>query len=41
MHDIGFVETIIMVFRPWTVSSYSYVDKQPPVSSCAHDAINT
>ena len=41
MHDFGLVETIIMVFRPWTVSSYSNIEKQPPVISCAPDALNT
>ena len=41
MHDIGFAEPIIMVFRPWTVSSYYYIERQPPVSSCVPDALNT
>ena len=41
MHGIGLVETIIMVFRPWTVSSYSNIERQPPVSSCAPDALDT
>ena len=40
IHDIGYVETIIMVLRPWTISSYSYIERQPPVSSCAPDALN-
>ena len=40
MHDIGFAETIIMVFRPWTVSSYYYIERQPPMSSCVPDAHN-
>ena len=41
MHDIGLVKTMIMVFLPGTVSSYSYIQRQPPVSSCAPDALNT
>ena len=41
MHAIGIAETIIMVFRPWTVSYYYYIERQPPVSSCAPDALNT
>ena len=40
MHHIGFVQTIIMVFRPWTVSSYYYIERQPPMSSCVPDAHN-
>ena len=40
MHDIGFAETIIMVFRPWTVSCYYYIGRQPPMSSCVPDAHN-
>ena len=40
MHDIGFVETIFMIFRLWTVSSYSYIKRLPLVSSCSPDALN-
>ena len=40
MHCFGFVETIIMVFRPWTVLSNSYIKRQPPVSRCSPDALN-
>ena len=40
MHDIGFAETIIMVFRPWTVSTYYYIERQPPMNSCVPDAHN-
>ena len=35
MHDIEFVETIIIIFQSWSVSFYSYIERQPPVSSCA------
>ena len=41
MHDIGFVETTIMVFRHWTVSSYSFIESQPPESSCSRGAFKT
>ena len=40
MHDIGSVETIFMIFRLWTVSSYSYIKLLPTVSSCSPDALN-
>ena len=40
MHHIGFVQKIIMVFRPRTVSSYYYIERQPPMSSCVPDAHN-
>ena len=40
MHDIGFLETIFMIFRLLTVSSYSYIKGLPPVSSCSPDALN-
>ena len=40
MHHIGFLETIFMIFRLWTVSSYSYIKRLPPVSSCFPDALN-
>ena len=41
MHDIEFVETMIIIFQPWTVSFYSYIERQPPVSSCAPGVFNT
>ena len=40
MHDIGFVETIFEIFLLWAVSSYSYIKRLPPVSSCSPDALN-
>ena len=40
MHDIEFVETMIIIFQSWTVSSYSYVERQTPMSSCVPDAHN-
>ena len=40
MHNIGFVETTFEIFRLWTVSSYSYIKRLPPVSSCSPDALN-
>ena len=29
MHGIEFVETLIIIFQPWTVSSYSYIKGSP------------
>ena len=40
VHDIELVETLIIIFQPWTVSLYSYIDRQPPVSSCAPGVFN-
>ena len=39
-HDIELVETLIIIFQLWTVSLYSYIDRQPPVSSCAPGVFN-
>ena len=40
MHDIGSIETILMILRLWTVSSYSYIKRLPPVNNCSPDALN-
>ena len=40
MHDIEFVETMIIIFQPWTVSFYAYIERQPPVSSCSPGIFN-
>ena len=40
MHDIELVETLIIIFQPWTVSLYSYIDRHPPVSSYAPGVFN-
>ena len=40
VHDIELVETLIIIFQPWTVSLYSYIDRQPPLSSCAPGVFN-